>query len=1346
MADASTIGILRVLLQADKGEFSPVMRAAITELVKFGDESKKTEKKTKEAAGGLKGFSDALRPIVGGLNDVGVAANPLTRTLSNLQGAASGVASGVGALGPAGVAAAVGLGALTAGGIAAVAIIGTVGAELIDLTKHAANAGDELFTLSNKTGLSVEALSEFQFVAQQTDTSVDSIVASISRLGENLSKGSKETAKAISAIGLSIDDIRKQSPDQAFKTIIAALGQIPDAGKRSAAGVAIFGKQFRQIAQLTQEDFDGLNKKAREWGLVFGSEFAAAGDRFNDAMGLIGMAVQAVQNRIGAEFLPVATAFVETFGDHFIAALQVASSGTAGFGNAVSSMTVAVGQAVADMVAAVTPLVAKLASFFVDTFSGLLSWIAKTQSALGGLASHIPVLHDVGVAMLESSKALQAAGVTGADAADKLKTKINVYAEAITEAAKRTSTGLPQAVKTVQRELAEQARRMDEARKAAGTFGASLDDLAGNQKGAAKEAEAHRKELERLDDLLAKRGVLSVGGYSKALGELVEVLNLAARAGTPALQKALAALGPEFDKLRKNAADSGQDVAALNSILDQFLQKSGLADLAADTIAWERANVAAAGSLDDLMRTLPQVSVATEDAALQTTILTDAYHELGMKTPAELQKAADAATRAYQQIVASGTATADQVRQAHEKMVDAVNAATGKIPSYWETTIFPRVKNVVETLQTAVSGSFAQMLLGAKSFKDGFVDIWHSIKQSILNILNSILDAFINSFLKGILNAMAGQQGAFSKAFGGLLNFGGGGTGIPGTGGLLGKLLGKIPGLGVLGGGVALAGAPGTVTAGIPSMAGVGTTVPVGGIPGSAAGAGAGATAGALALSGGAGFGLGALGQHWFGRGAGAGAFGAGTGAAAGAAIAAALAPATMGLSLAIGAISGWLGGIIKFGPSKEERQARQMTGALKEQTFAGLSETQRQGAMNAGWSDPKAAGLLIAVRDAYLAVGKSAADAEKDVKAMWDAEVKGPEATQEAMVPILAALDEYKKKTGDAAAADAAHQQVIAAKTAEYQKQADTIREQMKGLDDELARINATERPEKHMGTREKMARERIAKEKAALDKQLDDLQAKIDAVNTTQPQEQFREMATVGQQAASDVADKFGEIPPAAGAAAAGVAEQFGQMPGAVGGSAGQTVEEFRSRFGLMPGIAGDAVGGVFEKFGALPSRIDGVAGAAVDEAIGQFARLPGAASGIADDVNDEFRTIGHGLSPIILKYRFKQEGEGLPDLPGHALGGVFTRPHVAAIAEGGEAEIVGSVGFMTRALEGAIGRVGQASGGGTKVFVVPVMGQPSDADVDRLIDTLRRAEPRIAGNDAGVRTAVRAAIGIR
>lgn len=1041
---------------------------------------------------GLRGWLDKGSE---GFDQIGGSALPIAGILGNVAGGISRTVGGFSALGPVAGAVALGLGAVAAGATAVVAGAALATAEIIDLTKHAANAGDELLKLSNQTGLGVEALSKFKFIAEQTDTPLETITRNIQKLGQNLAENSPKTVKAISAIGLSVQDIRKQKPDEAFTTIIAAIGKIPDAGQRAAAGAAIFGKQFREISQLTREDLKKLGEEAETLGLVFTEEFAVAGDRFNDALGAIGGGVDALKLRLGAEFLPVAIAFVETFKGAFVQALHEAGAESVDFASLVADASLLVGQALAKIVEVGAPVVKWLVEFFAGKFIahlGLLDLFASVLNAIGKVAGVVstisPELGIVAVGAQQAATQLHRFAESGVVGTARVAGQIGEYADAVEAAAAKTGRELPAAVAKVKAEIAAQAEKMREAQRDAGGFGEELGDLGDEQKNAEQAAAAHRKELERLDDALAKRGILSTTGLSKKLGELVEILNLASREGTPALRTALAALTPEFTKLAEAARQSGHDVAIVTGIFKDFAAQARLPELVNEMAAWEAANVRTDQSLGEILARLPQTTVAAEDHALAVQVATDAYHEFGLKTPQELRRAADAAVFYYEQLRQSGTATPAQIRQAHEQMVEAVNAATGKIPSYWETTIRPRVASVVEQLQTAVSGSFAQMMLGAKSFKDGFVDIWESIKASVLNILASIADSFINSFLKGLLGAMSGQQGAFSKAFAGLFDGGSGGAGNllqqTGLGGLFGG-----------GSGVALAGAPGTVTAGLPTFAGVGTPVSAGGT----AGLGAGGvpwwstSLGGGLIGGGAGAAVGfsvgqSTGSAWGGVGSGA-ATGAGVGAMFGG-------PIGAGIGALIGGLAGWAGA------QRARKQANDDRDAYL-QAYA--DELQK----------PFVGGTDIGSTFHDLAAELTAATGEAGGGTLFRNLMKANDADElrEAIGAVNQALADYRAKTGDAAAADAQHAQALEAKRAEIEQQTAAIREQMKGLDDELARIDASEAPEAHMGTNEKRARARIAAKKAELEAELDAVQAAGNAALEALEQNGTAAAGTVGQ-----------------------------------------------------------------------------------------------------------------------------------------------------------------------------------------------------------------------------------------
>ena len=85
-------------------------------------------------------------------------------------------------------------------------------------------------------------------------------------------------------------------------------------------------------------------------------------------------------------------------------------------------------------------------------------------------------------------------------------------------------------------------------------------------------------------------------------------------------------------------------------------------------------------------------------------------------------------------------------------------------------------------------------------------------------------------------------------------------------------------------------------------------------------------------------------------------------------------------------------------GPSEAELAGRKTAGAFRDGVIATLTDGQlaeaSQAALGGAWrGNEQGAQFLIGVRDAYLAVGKSAATAESAVTRLWQAEQRGPEA-----------------------------------------------------------------------------------------------------------------------------------------------------------------------------------------------------------------------------------------------------------------------------------------------------------------------------------------------------------------
>ena len=110
------------------------------------------------------------------------------------------------------------------------------------------------------------------------------------------------------------------------------------------------------------------------------------------------------------------------------------------------------------------------------------------------------------------------------------------------------------------------------------------------------------------------------------------------------------------------------------------------------------------------------------------------------------------------------------------------------------------------------------------------------------------------------------------------------------------------------------------------------------------------------------------------------------------------------GIGLAVSGIKK-LGQMIGGGPSQKELEGRDVIADFEKQIQSLLSVSQKAEAGGKSW-----AMTTIAVRDAYIATGRSALDAERDVKALWDSSKKGAEAAKAAADKIHLAFIEQQQ------------------------------------------------------------------------------------------------------------------------------------------------------------------------------------------------------------------------------------------------------------------------------------------------------------------------------------------------
>ena len=194
-------------------------------------------------------------------------------------------------------------GALALAGFATVAI------------KNFLDVGEQLDKMSKKTGLSVEALGELKFAAEQSGASIDTIEKAAKRMASTIfdaSRGTLESVEALTALGLTADDLAGKAPEAQFQLLADALGGVSDASTKAALAQDIFGKSGTELLPLFAEGAEGmaaLRQQARDLGIVMSGEAAAGAAGFNDSLNELKQAALGAFTGFASKLLPKLSEF-----------------------------------------------------------------------------------------------------------------------------------------------------------------------------------------------------------------------------------------------------------------------------------------------------------------------------------------------------------------------------------------------------------------------------------------------------------------------------------------------------------------------------------------------------------------------------------------------------------------------------------------------------------------------------------------------------------------------------------------------------------------------------------------------------------------------------------------------------------------------------------------------------------------------------------------------------------------------------------------------------------------------------------------------------------------------------
>ena len=125
---------------------------------------------------------------------------------------------------------------------------------------------NELTDMAAATGVSTQAILGFSSAVSANGGSMDGATKAIGKFVtaiDGAASGSKELQDTFSELGVSLGDLGKLSEEDLLKKTLDGLSKISDASKRVAAGVKLFGKEFRSVdVKSVADQYDYFLKKA----------------------------------------------------------------------------------------------------------------------------------------------------------------------------------------------------------------------------------------------------------------------------------------------------------------------------------------------------------------------------------------------------------------------------------------------------------------------------------------------------------------------------------------------------------------------------------------------------------------------------------------------------------------------------------------------------------------------------------------------------------------------------------------------------------------------------------------------------------------------------------------------------------------------------------------------------------------------------------------------------------------------------------------------------------------------------------------------------------------------------
>lgn len=186
----------------------------------------------------------------------------------------------------------------------------TVGA-IIGAGKALVDYAGKLTDLSAKTGISTTGLQKLNLAFEQSGVSLDAVTKASGELGARIATGDKSAVSALQKLGLSVEALKKMTPEDQFLTVADAIGNLQNKGEQLAVSKTLFGKGGAELLQGLTGNLKETTDEFENMGLIISEDTIAAADEFGDQLGLMGKQLLGVVANIVGPLLPALSFLLE---------------------------------------------------------------------------------------------------------------------------------------------------------------------------------------------------------------------------------------------------------------------------------------------------------------------------------------------------------------------------------------------------------------------------------------------------------------------------------------------------------------------------------------------------------------------------------------------------------------------------------------------------------------------------------------------------------------------------------------------------------------------------------------------------------------------------------------------------------------------------------------------------------------------------------------------------------------------------------------------------------------------------------------------------------------------------